>query len=297
MVPLALQLSGPAIQIPTSPAVAPAASTRRATARASCLALPAAAVLVLSAIWLTHGASDGMAAMFAIFAASLISSTAGFAFSGLCGAALFHLVGSPGRAVEIMLVCSVANQSMMTWVMRDRIIWPVVARYAAGGMVGVLAGIAMINAIASSTYVLVAGAFLICYGAHSLFARTPRLPDLPPAFDIVIGLLSGLFGGVLAFPSVLVVIWTGCKGIDRHAQRAIYQPYVLLMQFVAIGGILLVGQLHPGRAHFRVADLLYMPVALLGTAIGLRLFGRATEGQFKAVVSTLLIVSGAALMF
>ena len=238
-----------------------------------------------------------MPAMCAIFAASLVSSTAGFAFSGLCGAALFHLVPSPARAVEIMLICSVANQAMMTWSLRRHIAWRTVARYASGGMIGVLAGIVTVRTMASSTYVIVAGCFLIGYGAYTLFVRTPRLPELPPAFDTIIGLLSGLFGGMLAFPSVLVVIWTGCKGIDPQAQRAIYQPFILLMQIVAIAALMILAQAHPGSSHFVVTDLLYMPVALLGTSIGLGLFSRVTESQFKAVVSGMLIVSGTALLF
>jgi uncharacterized membrane protein YfcA len=246
---------------------------------------------------LTGGASDGMPAMATIFAASLISSTAGFAFSALAGAALFHLVASPARALEIMLVCSVANQAMMTWSMRDDIVWATVARYAAGGTIGVLAGIIAVTTMASSTYVLVAGCFLMCYGAYTLFGRPPRLPNLPPAFDTVVGLLSGFFGGILAFPSVLVVIWTGCKGIDRRTQRAIYQPFILLMQIAAISALMLVSHVHSGSSNFVFTDLLYMPVALLGTSLGLRLFNRVTDGQFKALMSAMLIASGAALLF
>jgi uncharacterized protein len=272
------------------------AAAARAVHRAARFPL-GSAIFTLGLIWLAGGASDGMAAMCTIFAASLISSTAGFAFSGLCGAMLFHLVPSPARAVEIMLVCSVANQAMMTWSMRDQIAWRTVARFASGGMIGVLAGIVMVRTMASSTYALLAGCFLICYGAYTLLVRTPRLPDLPPAFDTVIGLLSGLFGGVLAFPSVLVVIWTGAKDLDPQAQRAIYQPFILLMQIVAITALMVAAHVHPESSHFVFTDLLYMPVALLGTSIGLGLFSRVTEGQFKAAVSAMLIVSGTALLF
>ena len=226
------------------------------------------AIAALGAMWFANWDSDGVPAMGTIFVASLVSSTAGFAFSGLSGAVLFHLVPSPARAVEIMLVCSVANQAMMTWSLRHHIVWPAVARYACGGVVGVLAGIATVTVMATSTYVLLAGCFLICYGGYTLFARAPRLPNLPPALDSVVGLLSGFFGGILAFPSVLVVIWIGCKGIDRHAQRAIYQPFILLMQLVAISALLLMAQIHPGSSHLGVTDLLYMPVAMAGTWIG-----------------------------
>ena len=44
----------------------------------------------------------------AILVAATISSIAGFAFSALCGAFLFHLVDSPVHAVNVMIVCSIA---------------------------------------------------------------------------------------------------------------------------------------------------------------------------------------------
>jgi hypothetical protein len=154
-------------------------------ARRGMLAALGCAIFTLGLIWLAGATSDGMAAMCTIFVASLISSTAGFAFSGLCGAALFHLVPSPARAVEIMLVCSVANQAMMTWSMRKQIVWRTVARYAFGGIMGVLAGIVIVRTMLSSTYVVFAVFFLICYGAYTLFVRAPRLPDLP-AFDAAV---------------------------------------------------------------------------------------------------------------
>jgi uncharacterized protein len=254
------------------------------------------AIFAFGAIWLLHAAPDGMAVMGTIFLASLLSSTAGFAFSALAGAALFHLVPLPSRAVEIMLVCSVANQAIMTWSMRALIVWKTVARYAVGGVIGVLAGVAAGRAMTSTTYVVLAGGFLTCYGIYTLFMRPPRLPELPPAIDTVVGLLSGFFGGTLAFPSVLVVIWSGCKGIDRHTQRAIYQPYILLMQCVAILAFLIFDWFRPGSPRFTVPDLLYMPVAALGTILGLRLFCRATERQFKAAVSAMLVASGMALI-
>lgn len=279
------------------PGSAPTASIRMASAVGPLTwHLLHAAVLVFGVIWLSGDAPDGMLPMCAAFAASLLSSTAGFAFSALAGAALFHLVPLPSRAVEIMLVCSVANQAMMTWSMRKIIVWRTVARYALGGVIGVLAGVATGKAMTSSTYISLAGCILICYGTYTLIMRAPRVPELPPAFDSVVGLLSGFFGGILAFPSVLVVIWTGCKGFDRYAQRAIYQPFILLMQCVAVAALLLLNRLHPGKLPFVLADLFYMPISLLGTLLGLRLFARASDIQFKALVCLMLIASGIAML-
>jgi uncharacterized membrane protein len=43
-------------------------------------------------------------AMAAIFIAALTSSIAGFAFSAICGAMLFHLLDDPVHVVEIMMI-------------------------------------------------------------------------------------------------------------------------------------------------------------------------------------------------
>ena len=50
--------------------------------------------------------------MLAVLLASMVSSIAGFAFSALCGALLFHLMENPVYTVQVMIVCSIAIQSL-----------------------------------------------------------------------------------------------------------------------------------------------------------------------------------------
>jgi hypothetical protein len=57
----------------------------------------------------------------AVFAAALLSSLAGFAFSSLCGAMLFQFRHDPIVVVQIMLACSLANQSLSVWMLRSNI--------------------------------------------------------------------------------------------------------------------------------------------------------------------------------
>ncbi|HEY7578053.1 MAG TPA: hypothetical protein VH855_10690, partial [Acetobacteraceae bacterium] len=59
----------------------------------------------------------------AVFAASLLSSLAGFAFSALCGAMLFQFRHDPVTVVQIMLLCSLANQSLSVWMLRRDVEW------------------------------------------------------------------------------------------------------------------------------------------------------------------------------
>jgi hypothetical protein len=59
----------------------------------------------------------------AVFTAAAISSVAGFAFSAICGAILFHLIDDAVAAVQTMMICSVAGQSYMVWWLRRQVEW------------------------------------------------------------------------------------------------------------------------------------------------------------------------------
>ena len=50
--------------------------------------------------------------MAAIFVSALTSSIAGFAFSAICGAMLFHLIDGQAQVVKVMLSCSIGIQRL-----------------------------------------------------------------------------------------------------------------------------------------------------------------------------------------
>src|SRR6185312_8876053 len=82
--------------------------------------------VVLAYGWLAgrFGLSQhGVLPLFAVFAAAWASSIAGFAFSAICGAFLFHILGNPVEVVEIMLLCSIANQGFSVYLMWRDIVW------------------------------------------------------------------------------------------------------------------------------------------------------------------------------
>ena len=74
-----------------------------------------AALAAYTGILAAMNAAVSVWAMLAVFVAALTSSIAGFAFSAICGAMLFHLLGDPVQVVEIMMICSIAGQALMVW--------------------------------------------------------------------------------------------------------------------------------------------------------------------------------------
>lgn len=64
----------------------------------------------------------GVTAMAAITLASMISSIAGFAFSAICGAMLFHLVADPVQVVQVvaaLLAIGLAHGAPGPWIILD----------------------------------------------------------------------------------------------------------------------------------------------------------------------------------
>jgi Sulfite exporter TauE/SafE len=151
-------------------------SNRSFNWRASRSHLQWSILLVATAICLAFSSHEGLKPLVigAILLASAISSIAGFAFSAVCGAMLFHLSGDPVQIVQIMIVCSIANQTAMVFSLRRVIRWRELTPFLIGGAFGLPFGIAVLLKLDRHVYTHVLGAFLVAYGCYML-VRKPFL--------------------------------------------------------------------------------------------------------------------------
>lgn len=226
-----------------------------------------------------------------ILFASAVSSIAGFAFSAVCGAMLFHLAGDPVQIVQIMIVCSIANQTAMVWSIGRTIRWRELAPFLIGGAFGLPAGIAVLLKLDRHVYTHLLGVFLVVYGGYMLVRKPLVIRRQTMAFDVLAGFLGGITGGAAGFPGAFVTIWCGFKGWGKERQRAMFQPFILIMQVVALATISLLRH-SAGKVGFEPEDLLCIPAALLGTAVGMTLYQRLSDNHFARAVNLLMIVSG-----
>jgi uncharacterized membrane protein YfcA len=234
--------------------------------------------------------------LIAVFVASTISSIAGFAFSALCGALLFHLMDSPIYAVQVMITCSIAIQLLSVATLWRSIDWSSLPVFLVGGVIGVPAGVYLLLHLQTSAYRDVIGALLIAYGGYLLLRKPVSKLRTGPLSDACAGFLGGLTGGLAGFPGASVTIWCGLKGWDKVRQRAVYQPFILSMQPVAL---IVIALMRPASASATQLDwktLAFIPAALLGAWFGLRIFQRLSDRQFELTVNALLIVSGIGLI-
>jgi uncharacterized membrane protein YfcA len=228
----------------------------------------------------------------AIFVAALVSSIAGFAFSAICGAMLFHLIDDPVRVVQVMMICSVGGQSLMVWALRHEIAWRTLANFLVGAALGLPLGIYVLLHTRPALYAQGVGAFLVLYAVFMILRR-PMIVRRQSAFlDAAAGFLGGVTGGAAAFPGAFVTIWCGFKGWSKEKQRGLYQPFILIVQLAAIAFMSLLSLTSRSHASFDFAGVAYLPAMLLGSTFGLVSFNRLNDRQFALTVNLLLAVSG-----
>jgi uncharacterized protein len=227
-----------------------------------------------------------------VFSAALVSSIAGFAFSALAGAALVYLLQDPVRTVAILVACSIAIHGYCVWSVRRSLEWRMLAPFLLGGAVTVPLGVWLLARTPVHLFAAGLGAFLVVYGAYMILRRDEVVVRSSTAREATVGGLGGLLAGLAGFPGASVTVWCGLRGWTKERQRALCQPFILLMQIEALA---LVGAARPA-AFPPETFYLYLPLALVAARAGVGLLRRMSTAQFNLVVRLLLVFSGAALL-
>lgn len=235
----------------------------------------------------------------AIFGSAIVSSVAGFAFSAICGAFLFRGGGTPQQVVHIIVLSSLAIQSLGIVALWRSIDWPSLRAFLRGGALGLPIGVFLLYHVPTSTYLHAMGTFLLIYGTYMLFGR-PIVVTVGPrtgaAIDTIAGVLGGITGGFAGFPGCFVTIWCSQRGWDKLRQRAVLAPFIFIMQAATIAVLSACAPLtRENGPPLDVAALAYVPAALSGAYLGMLVFRRLSDRQFGRFVALMLVACGIAL--
>jgi hypothetical protein len=230
-----------------------------------------------------------------IFAGAVVSGFTGFAFSAVAGAVLLHVM-PPREAVPLMMVCSVLVQSLSLVSLRRHIDWRGSLRLILGGLAGLPPALYVLLHADPAVFRLGFGIFLAAYAAYMLLrpAVHPLRNAAGARSDYVVGLLGGLIGGLTAMPGAVPTIWGDLRGLPKDRQRGMVQPYIAAMQVAALA-FLAADRGIPVTLSGEVLRSL-APLAA-GTLVGLALFGRVSDAQFRRVLLSVLLVSGLVYVF
>jgi uncharacterized membrane protein YfcA len=229
----------------------------------------------------------------AVFAGAFVSSLAGFAFSAVAGAILLRIF-QPMEAVPLMMACSIGVQAANLWALRRNIQWEGSLLLIIGGALGIPIAIYLLQNADTHALRIAFGIIVALYAGYMLFRPTLARggPTASRRLTALIGFGGGLIGGLTAMPGAVPTIWCDMRGMPKNDQRGLVQPFIAIMQALALGLLLGRQSLSPKI----VTDLaISLPALFAGSVLGIVAFRNVNEIGFRRIILVLLLLSGASL--
>jgi uncharacterized protein len=232
--------------------------------------------------------------LLATFAGAFVAGLSGFAF-GLVAASLWLYILTPLQSATLIVAFGLIVHGYSVWKLRHALDWRRLLPFVIGAAIGVPAGVTLLAWSDPRSVRIAVGIFLVLYSLYVFFRPPFKLAiDGGVGADTAVGFVNGVLGGLTGLAGILVTIWCGLRGWPKDVQRATFQPVavaVFLMTAIWLGAT---GTVTAETLRF---FLIGLPGVLVGTWLGLKLFGKIDEAMFRKVVLVLLFMSGAMLLF
>jgi uncharacterized protein len=215
----------------------------------------------------------------------------GFAFALAASSIWLHRV-DPLHSTIMVTGAGVLLHLSTIWPQRKNISAARVSPFILGGLAGIPIGVYLLAYTNTGILKIVLGTFLLAYGAYAVVS--PRLHKIDlggRGADAAVGFIGGVLGGIGGYSGVLPTIWTQLRGWPKETARAVYQPYVIIIQAITLAGIIWL-TLDLAALIMLVAAL---PPLMAGTWIGWQLYSRLNDLRFRQTLAVFLIASGAML--
>jgi uncharacterized membrane protein YfcA len=227
------------------------------------------------------------------FTAAFVTGLAGFAF-GMVAAAIWLHALTPTQTTALIVAYAFLVQGYAVWKLRRALNVGRLIPFVAGSAVGIPAGIVILKWASASDLRIAVGLLLISFSLYSLMR--PKLPEVRRGgslLDSTVGILNGILGGSTGLGGILPTIWCGVRGWSKDEQRAVFQPTAVatfLMTIIWLGSA--------GAVTTDTVGLfgIGLPVLVIGTWLGWKLYGRLDEATFRKAVLALLFASGVTLV-
>jgi uncharacterized protein len=231
--------------------------------------------------------------LLATFAGAFVAGLSGFAF-GLVAASLWLYVLTPLQSATLIVGFGLLVQGYSVWKLRGALNWRKLVPFIVGAIFGVPTGVVLLTWSDPRNVRIAVGIFLVAYSLYAFFR-----PNLKPvsaggdAVDAGVGFMNGVLGGLTGLAGILVTIWCGLRGWPKEVQRTIFQPVAVVVFLLSALWLGAKGTITAETVKLFVMGL---PCVIVGTWLGLKLFGRVDEAMFRKIVLALLLISGATLV-
>lgn len=222
----------------------------------------------------------------------------GFAGTGtaLFAMGFFLSVLEPRQAVAVVALLSVLAGLQGAWVVRKAISDNLrrLMRFLLPGLIGVPVGISLLKYVDAQMLRFLVAGFLIVYGGYFGFRRSlPKFERRTPVADMAVGLSSGVLGGLASLSGSLPAIWLSLRPWPKAEVRAVMQPFNLVILSCTVAMLALAG------AYTRetwMALAVALPAGLVAAQIGIWLFKRVSDDQFRRTLIILCLALGVGIL-
>ena len=227
------------------------------------------------------------------FVGGFTNGFAGFG-TGLVASGLWFYALPAATVPPLVIYGSFLGQLVGLIAVRKSFQWRASTPLLVGGILGVPLGVWVLGLASAELLRLSVGVFLVVYSiTQFLRLRTLAVPGrIAPVADGVVGVGGGFLGGFSGLSGPLPLMWLQLKGGTPDSQRAVYQPFNLIVIGLAGTGMFVGGHVNDDVIHIA---LWCTPVTLGGVLAGLAVYRRVSPEMFKRAVLVLLMVSGAVL--
>ena len=226
------------------------------------------------------------------FIAGVMRGFSGFGAALTIAPVLALAVGPRAAIPAILLLMLVTSAQLAPRAIRD-VNWTTVVPLSVGGVVGILIG-AWLLIVVDPELVRKSISATVIFFAMVMLTGWRYRGSIGPAVSAFAGWLGGLISGVAAAggPAVIIFLLAGPESAARN--RAAIILYFIFTQAVAlvaygVGGLITLKTLW--------IALPMLPTIVLGTWIGERMFGRASDRLYRRIALAFLLAIGLSTFF
>jgi hypothetical protein len=230
-----------------------------------------------------------------VFFAGFVSGLSGLAFPLIAGP-IFLIVDPAPKAAALTAICSFTGQLFSIALLHQTIAYELRLPLIAAGLAGVPIGSTLLTRSDPHLVRFALGLLIVLSGGWRLLGARARarIACAPSVWrEAVVGLVGGLTGGLAGTSSVVPAIWCAARGLDKSRQRAITQPFILVMQTALLASLWGWGALDQNIARQYVDFVLPL---LAGIGLGVVGFRALSSQAVTRLVMVVGAVSGFALL-
>ncbi len=200
------------------------------------------------------------------------------------------------QAVPIVAAMSVISGIQSVWLTRHTLSKGLtrLPRFLIPALVGLPIGTMALSVIDPSVIKITIAVLMLVYSVFfSVKSRLPKFERDYPAADSTVGFASGLLGGAASLSGVLPTMWCALQPWSKHEVSALLRPFNVIVLGIA-------ATVYAFKGYYTLDTLIMMAIALpstiIATQIGLALFKRLTDTQFKTLLIWLMALSAVSLI-